>query len=106
MTTGQLEGIGHHATGTVALYRLQDGSHVIRFENVDIKGAPDPVLYLVPGEGRRSRDGGTNLGELKATRGNFNHLIDVPFDFTGDYTVFIWCEQYATPIAAADQQPA
>ncbi len=104
MTTGELDGIGHDATGTVAVYRLADGSHLVRFEDVDIRNAPDPVLYLVPGRDRRSRDGGTEVAPLKATKGTFHHVVPASFDVTQDFTVFVWCERYTTPIAAASQR--
>jgi hypothetical protein len=105
ITTGDLEGIGHQASGEVSVFRQEDGSYFVRFEDVDIRGAPDPVLYLVPGRDRRSREGGTEIAPLKATRGSFNHTLPASFPFDGDFTVFVWCERYATPIAAADQQP-
>jgi len=103
VSSGRVEGINHTASGTVAIYRLEDGSHIVRFEDVALEGAPDPVLWLVPGRDRRSRDGGLEVGPLKATHGSFNHAVPASFDVTQDFTVFIWCERYATPIANATQ---
>jgi hypothetical protein len=105
VTTGDLEGIGHHATGTVTVHRLDDGTHVVRFEDVDIRGTPDPVLYLVPGHGARTREGGADLGSLKATRGTFHHEVPTDFDLDRDFSVFVWCGRFAVPIANADQRP-
>ncbi len=105
ITTGSLSGIGHHATGTVSVFRLGDGTSIVRFEDVDIRNSPDPVLYLVPGRDRQTREGGIEVGKLKATKGTFNHTVPASFDLGQDFTVFIWCERFATPIANADQRP-
>lgn len=98
---GKLAGIGHRASGTVGLYRLADGSHVVQFEDVAIEGSPDPVLYLVPGRNQDSRDGGTRVADLKATHGTFHHVVPASFDLTKDFTVFVWCDRFTTPIARA-----
>lgn len=105
VTSGQLAGINHHATGTVAVFRLADGSHVVRFEDVDIRNSPDPVLYLLPGRDQKTRDGGTEVTKLKATKGSFTHELPAGFDVNRDFTVFIWCDRFTTPIANADQRP-
>lgn len=104
LTTGRLEGIDHQATGTVSVFRLADGSAVVRFDEVDIRGAPDPVLYLVPGADRRTRDGGLRVANLKGTKGSFNHPVPASFDLDQPFTVFIWCDRFAVPIANADQR--
>lgn len=104
LTIGRLEGIGHDASGSVSVFSLPDGSAVVRFEEVDIRGAPDPVLYLVPGPGKQTREGGTRVAALKATKGSFNHAIPASFDLDRSFTVFIWCDRFAVPIANADQQ--
>lgn len=104
LTTGAIDGIGHEASGTASVWRLSDGSAIVRFDEIDLKGAPDPVLYLVPGADRRSREGGVEVAPLKATKGSFNHAVPPSFDLDQPFTVFIWCEQYAVPIANADQR--
>jgi hypothetical protein len=88
---------GHSARGTVELHRLADGSHVVRFEQVDIEGTPTPRVYVVPGADRE-RPGGAKLGGLKAERGSFNYVVDEP---TGTVTILVWCERFAVPIAGA-----
>lgn len=106
LTAGRLQGIGHEASGSVSTFALADGSAVVRFEEVDIRGSPDPVLYLVPGRGKQTREGGTRVGPLKATKGSFNHAVPATFELDQPFTVFIWCERFAVPIANADQQDA
>lgn len=94
----ELRGLGgHSAKGQVALHRLGDGSHVVQFESVDIEGTPTPYVYVVPGEGR-DRPGGAKLGKLKAERGTFHYAVEAP---DGTFTVLVWCERFAVPIAGA-----
>lgn len=88
---------GHSATGTVALHRLADGTHLVRFESVDIEGTPTPYVYLVAGAGKE-RPGGDKLGKLKAERGTFHYAVPEP---EGAVTVLVWCERFAVPIAGA-----
>ncbi len=44
LTAGALRGIDHRANGAGALYRLADGTAVVRLEDIDIQNGPD---YLV-----------------------------------------------------------
>lgn len=103
VSTGALTPLaGHSAKGQVSTYRLTDGSHVIRFENVDIGGTPDPEVYLLSGRNRTGKSGGLHLGELKAEKGSFNYALPARFVGT-DFTVLVWCERFAVDIAHATQ---
>ena len=100
ISTAQLEGVGHSASGRTAFYEV-DGEKVVRFEDVDIEGTPGPVVHLVP-RGARSPGGGVRVGELKAEKGTFSYQLPASVDLRQDWTVLVWCEPYDTPIAAAD----
>jgi hypothetical protein len=103
ISTGGLRGIGHDASGSVSVIRKVDGSLVVRFENFDIEGVPDPRVYLVEGADRRS-PGGVALGRLHGTRGQ---TLDypVPADVRAGpgWTVLVWCRAFSVPIANATQ---
>ena len=103
LATGTLRGLaGHSAEGRVSTYRLADGSYVVRFEDVDIGGTPDPEVYVLPGRDRTGKRGGTHLGALKAERGSFHYALPAAFR-DGDFTVLVWCERFAVDIAHATQ---
>jgi hypothetical protein len=104
LTTGRLRGIDHDASGTVSVFRLANGELVVRFEDVAIEGSPDPVLYLVPRKDAESREGGRRIADLRATHGTFSHPIPSDWTTDGEWSVFIWCGQFAVPIATADQR--
>ncbi|HVE98880.1 MAG TPA: DM13 domain-containing protein [Mycobacteriales bacterium] len=102
VATGELRGLaGHDARGRVSTYRLGNGSHVVRFENVNIGGTPSPYVYVVPGADQR-RKAGVRLGALKAEKGSFNYVLP-PELATRGFTVLVWCEQFAVEIANATQ---
>lgn len=100
LSTGQLDGIGHRASGGTSLYRV-DGSGVVRFENVNIEGSVDPSVHLIR-KGARTPDGGVPLGKLKAERGSFSYALPASIDLSGSWTILVWCDPFNTPIAAAD----
>ena len=103
VASGTLRGLaGHSARGRVSTYRLADGSHVVRFEGVDIGGTPDPEVYVLPGRDRTGKRGGTHLGALKAEKGSFGYALPASFATSG-YTVVVWCERFAVDIAHATQ---
>ena len=105
VTTGSLVGLARHdATGPVSVYRLGDGSHIVRFEDVAIEPGPDFVVYLVPGHNQESpADGAIALGPLTATNGTFNYTVPPDFDTAQPFTVLVWCRAFAVPIGAASQ---
>jgi hypothetical protein len=107
ISTGQLRGLdGHRGSGEAALYRQLDGTFVVRLEDFDVSNTPGPVLYLVPGAGKDSPDGGTKLGPLRGSQGNQNFAVPSGVSTTGASTVLIWCEPFSVAVAGATQAPA
>jgi hypothetical protein len=103
-STGQLKGINHSASGDVSIIESSDGEFVVRFENFSVQGAPAPVLYLIEGEDKQN-PGGTNLGAFTATDGKtLDVALPAGVEPGPGWTVLIWCEKFATPIANATQR--
>jgi hypothetical protein len=102
LRVGSFRGVDHRASGTVALYRQPDGRHVVGLEDFDLQPGPDYDLYLVPGEDREDRDGGTRLDDLRGNRGT--QFYDVPPEVdpsAGAWSVLVWCQSFGVPIATA-----
>jgi hypothetical protein len=100
VAAGELDGVGHSASGRVVLYAVEERL-VVRFEDVDIEGTPGPVVHLVRSGGRTPSQG-VSLGELTAERGSFSYTLPAGVDAAADWTVLVWCRPYETPVAAAD----
>lgn len=94
---------GHSGTGDAGIFRLDDGSRVLRLESFDIQNGPDLELYLVPGADRRSPvDGSHHFGALRGNVGN--QTYDLPDDFAvtpGPWTVLVWCRAFTVEFVAA-----
>jgi hypothetical protein len=106
LTQGALRGIGHRASGTAALYRLADGTALVRLEDIDVESGPDYLVYLVPGPDRRRPDGGVDLGRLRGNRGSQNYALPPGLELAGEHTVLIWCRAFSVPVAHATQRAA
>ncbi len=100
---GSFQGLtGHRGSGDAALYRLPDGSILLRFEEVDIGSGPALNVYVVPGQDQRRIGDGTFVAPLTAERGNQNYTLPAAVDLTvGSWTVLVWCETFVVEVANA-----
>lgn len=95
---GELVRISAADYGSGLVRIVQIGSQrLLRFENVDIAGAPDMYLYLSDQTDGRP---GTfiDLGKLKATNGSFNYPIDAGVELTKVRSVVVWCKQFTVTV--------
>jgi hypothetical protein len=99
--SGALRGIDHHATGTASLVRDPEGAQVVRLEDFEIEGVPDPQVYLVRGDDVRD-PGGVHLGRLPGNQGD---LLDIPVPHGAQagegWTFLVWCRSFSVPVANA-----
>lgn len=103
ISTGAVRGIGHDGSGTISVLRSPDGSRVVRFEDFDIEGTPDPRVYLVQGNDVRS-PGGVDLGRLQGNRGRLlDYAVPTTTDVGPGWTVLVWCRSFSVPIVNATQ---
>ncbi len=103
LAVGEIKGIGHRGRGSASLVRLADGQLLVRLEALSVDPGPDYDVYVVPGVGRESPDGGTRLADLKGTSGNQNYPLGKASGAL-PLTVLVWCEAFSVPIAAATLQ--
>jgi hypothetical protein len=88
-----------YGTGAVRIVKIGT-DRFLRFENVDIAGAPDMYVYLSDQTDGRP---GTfvDLGKLKATNGSFNYSIPTSVDLATVRSVVIWCRQFSVTVTYA-----
>ena len=88
-----------YGTGAVRIVTLGT-ERFLRFENVDIAGAPDMYVYLSDQTDGRP---GTyvDLGKLKATNGSFNYAIPAGVDLATIRSVVVWCRQFSVTVTYA-----
>ena len=101
LATGQLVRVSaaDYGTGAVRIVKLGP-DRFLRFEDVDIAGAPDMYVYL--SNGTDGKPGVfADLGKLKATNGSFNYAIPADLDLTSVRSVVVWCRQFTVTVTYA-----
>ncbi len=106
VSSGQFHPVLHAGTGEAIVYRQEDGSYVLRLENLDVENGPDLYVYAVAAEDANDADtvlnaGFLNLGQLKGNQGD--QTYDLPADFDpGVYrSVSVWCQRFSANFATA-----
>ena len=85
----------HKGSGQATLYRLEDLSHVLRLEDLNVTNGPDlHVLLMVDPEGRDKDRGYLDLGKLKGNIGNQNYPVPDGIDISEYNAVMIYCEPF------------
>ncbi|MGH9981807.1 MAG: DM13 domain-containing protein [Nitrososphaeraceae archaeon] len=83
----------HMASGQVKVLQIPDGTHILRFENLDVTNGPDLYVYLATDTTTKDF---VSLGRLKGNMGNQNYPIPEYIDFEKYNTVLIWCQAFST----------
>ncbi len=95
----------HQGSGDALLYRLADGSHLLRLENLKVTNGPDLMVYLVnqPDVTKAAQvtAGYINLGDLKGNIGNQNYAIPAGTDISEYHSAVIWCELFGVLFSPA-----
>lgn len=99
--------IGHPGSGTVLVYRQPDGSHVVRFEDLEVSNGPDLLVILsaaplVDDRNAYSQAEYLSLGDLKGNIGNQNYVVPAEVNLDDYQTVAIWCRRFDYTFNAAD----
>ncbi len=96
----------HKGEGTATIYQLEDGSHVLRFEDFRVTNGPALFVLVSPhpnpgGRGDISEAGYTELARLKGNVGNQNYLL--PDDLSPDdlNSVIIYCKPFRVVFSVA-----
>ena len=111
LVQGQFKSIAHETRGTAAVYRLADGSTVLRLTEFATSNGPDVRVYLVAAPDASdnetvTRAGFVELGKLKGTEGDQNYEIPAGLDLGKYRAVTIWCRRFSVNFATAPLTPA
>jgi hypothetical protein len=109
LAAGRLISHEHDTQGSVAIFRLPDGSRILRLENLDTSDGPDLKVWLTDAlvlEGRAGWhvfDDGRyrSLGDLKGNHGNQNYVIPNDVELADFTSVTIWCDRFNVSFGAA-----
>jgi hypothetical protein len=105
LASGPFRSLEHATTGSATLVRLPDGGHAVQFEALDTSDGPDLYVYLSDKPSDSPEDafgsGFTNLGQLKANRGNQVYPVPADADLSTVRSVVIWCKRFSAGFAVA-----
>jgi hypothetical protein len=103
VSTGELRGIDHDASGTASVYRRSDGTTVVALEDIDIEPGPDYRVVVVRGEDQRSPGDGLELDALRGNQGTQYYEVSSGPDPGPGWTVLVWCRAFGVPVANSTQ---
>lgn len=110
LAAGELISHEHATSGTVKLVRLDDGSHVVRLENLDTSNGPDLRVWLTDAPVKKGQAGWhvfddgeyVSLGKLKGNKGSQNYVVPNDVDPSRYTSVSIWCDRFDVSFGAAE----
>jgi len=106
LEAGTFHSVAHKSKGTATIFKLADGSRVLRFTDFETSNGPDVRVYLVAaGDAVDSdtvtRAGFVELGSLKGNIGDQNYELPSDVDLTRYKAVTIWCRRFSVNFATA-----
>ena len=96
----------HQGEGRATIYQLEDGSHVLRFEDFRVTNGPALFVLVSPhpnpdGRGDISDAGYTELARLKGNVGNQNYLLPADLSPEDINSVIIYCKPFRVVFSTA-----
>jgi hypothetical protein len=106
VSSGEFHAVAHPGTGDAYVYRLEDGSHALRLESLDIFNCPALYVYAVAADDANDSEtvleaGFLDLGPLKGNQGNQTYELPAGFDPAKYRAISVWCERFAVNFATA-----
>lgn len=111
LETGHFYSILHPTEGTAAIYRMGDGSRILRFTNFSTSNGPDVHVYMVAADDAKDaasveQAGFIDLGVIKGNIGDQNYTLGGDLDLAKYRAVSIWCKRFSVNFGAAPLKPA
>ena len=96
----------HPTEGTVTIYRMENGSRILRFTNFKTSNGPDVHIYMVAADDARDNASVLNaasidLGLIQGNVGNQNYTLGSDVDLATYRTVSVWCKRFNKNFGAA-----
>ena len=110
LVSGQFYSILHPTDGTATIYRMGDGSRVLRFTGFSTSNGPDVHVYMVASDDAKDiatvqRAGFIDLGVIKGNVGDQNYTLGGDLDLAKYRAVSIWCKRFSVNFGAAALRP-
>ena len=111
LESGTFYTILHPTSGTATVYKMADGTHMLRFTNFQTSNGPDVHVYMVAADDAKDaatveRAGFVDLGVIKGNVGDQNYTLPSDLDTAKYHAVSIWCKRFSVNFGAAALKPA
>lgn len=96
----------HKGSGQATIYRLSDGSHVLRLQDFNVTNGPALHVILTPNPAPATSadvkaEGYIDLGRLKGNIGNQNYHIPPGVNVSAQRSVVIYCKPFQVIFSVA-----
>jgi hypothetical protein len=110
LVSGQFYSILHPTAGTATIYRMGDGTRVLRLTDFSTSNGPDVHVYMVASDDAKDaatvqRAGFIDLGVIKGNVGDQNYTLGGDLDLAKYRAVSIWCKRFSVNFGAAALRP-
>ena len=110
LASGQFYSILHPTAGTATIYRMGDGSRVLRFTSFSTSNGPDVHVYMVASDDAKDvatvqQAGFIDLGVIKGNVGDQNYTLGPDVDLSKYRAVSVWCKRFSVNFGAARLMP-
>ena len=110
LVSGQFYSILHPTAGTATIYRMEDGTRVLRFTDFSTSNGPDVHVYIVASDDAKDaatvkQAGFIDLGVIKGNIGDQNYTLGDDLDLAKYRAVSIWCKRFSVNFGAAALRP-
>jgi len=110
LESGQFYSILHPTAGTATIYRMGDGTRVLRFTGFSTSNGPDVHVYMVASNDAKDaatvqQAGFIDLGVIKGNVGDQNYTLGGDLDLAKYRAVSIWCKRFSVNFGAAALRP-
>lgn len=106
LKSGMFKSVAHETKGTATVYRLANGSRVLRLANFETSNGPDVRVLLIAAADASDNATVQNskpieLGKLKGNIGDQNYDIPATVDLNQYQAVTIWCNRFSVNFGTA-----
>lgn len=111
LESGMFYSILHPTEGTATIYKMEDGSRVLRLTSFKTSNGPDVHVYMVAADDAKDaatveKAGYVDLGVIKGNIGDQNYKLGSDLDLAKYRAVSIWCKRFSVNFGAAALRPA
>jgi hypothetical protein len=110
LESGTFYSILHPTSGIATIYKMADGTNVLRFTNFDTSNGPDVHVYMAASDDAKDaatveRAGFVDLGVIKGNVGDQNYTLPSDLDLAKYRAVSVWCKRFSVNFGAAALKP-